>query len=539
MHEIITIDSKDSGKRLEKFVCDNFRSLVLSKHLCKQCIKRGEILVNEKPVEASRLLKKGDKVQLKINESALQKDRLKLSVNINFEDEYLAVIIKEPGIHMHGLHKSLPFILDNQNVLLRDYKCINQLQRAITGLVIVSKTKEVTDKLANMLKDGTIKQMPPPPFTIQTIEVTRSSSSEEKYISTLNIIIDDRKVGSNYISIREYFMKIGHPIVGSNSYSKQLKSCKDKGMMMALLEVSFLHPVISQKEIKITIPEPTKLQKQEKKISELNRYGITEPIDNLKEIPVAYITGEKEFFKLRFSITKDVMIPRPSTEFLVQTALELHHRHHRKSNSNDTNPFSKSFSIIDVGTGSGCILISILHSIISSSDNQQEEREEIYGLGVDINLNVLNVAKENSKKLLNPLIDNSKTSIMLEYDFQQLDLQYLHENSTLFNKKFNLLVCNPPYLDISRPLSSDDDRCLEPSEALFAEESGFKMYRLLHQSIELSFEKNIFYDGTFLVLEVGIKMAKNVKEIFKGWKCIKVVKDKQGTERCLVFSRNS
>ncbi|CAJ0836925.1 13515_t:CDS:10 [Entrophospora sp. SA101] len=550
MHEIITIDSKDSGKRLEKFVCDNFRSLVLSKHLCKQCIKRGEILVNEKPVEASRLLKKGDKVQLKINESALQKDRLKLSVNINFEDEYLAVIIKEPGIHMHGLHKSLPFILDNQNVLLRDYKCINQLQRAITGLVIVSKTKEVTDKLANMLKDGTIKQS----YRIichgkyDSQRVTRSSSSEEKYISTLNVIIDDRKVGSNYISIREYFMKIGHPIVGSNSYSKQLKSCKDKGMMMALLEVSFLHPVISQKEIKITIPEPTKLQKirqretqfyekkQEKKISELNRYGITEPIDNLKEIPVAYITGEKEFFKLRFSITKDVMIPRPSTEFLVQTALELHHRHHRKSNSNDTNPFSKSFSIIDVGTGSGCILISILHSIISSSDNQQEEGEEIYGLGVDINLNVLNVAKENSKKLLNPLIDNSKTSIMLEYDFQQLDLQYLHENSTLFNKKFNLLVCNPPYLDISRPLSSDDDRCLEPSEALFAEESGFKMYRLLHQSIELSFEKNIFYDGTFLVLEVGIKMAKNVKEIFKGWKCIKVVKDKQGTERCLLFS---
>ncbi|CAJ0635827.1 3801_t:CDS:2, partial [Entrophospora sp. SA101] len=139
---------------------------------------------------------------------------------------------------MHGLHKSLPFILDNQNVLLRDYKCINQLQRAITGLVIVSKTKEVTDKLANMLKDGTIKQS----YRIichgkyDSQRVTRSSSSEEKYISTLNVIIDDRKVGSNYISIREYFMKIGHPIVGSNSYSKQLKSCKDKGMMMALLE---------------------------------------------------------------------------------------------------------------------------------------------------------------------------------------------------------------------------------------------------------------------------------------------------------------
>src|ERR1043165_7819760 len=126
-------------------------------------------------------------------------------------------------------------------------------------------------QLMNLLKNGAIRQRyrilchgkfpflddekffhkHAPPFAIRHIAFTRSTSGEAKYITTLDVTLDNSSMVSS-AGIREYFVKAYHPIVGSNSCSKELKSCKDKSIMMALLEVTFNHPVTGE-EVKVVI----------------------------------------------------------------------------------------------------------------------------------------------------------------------------------------------------------------------------------------------------------------------------------------------
>src|SRR5687767_4972084 len=90
-----------------------------------------------------------------------------------------------------------------------------------------------------------------PPFALQHIAFTRSTSGEGKCLTTLDVVLNNSSTISS-AGIREYFVQVYHPIVGSNSCSKESKSCKDKSIMMALLEVTFNHPVTGE-EVKVTI----------------------------------------------------------------------------------------------------------------------------------------------------------------------------------------------------------------------------------------------------------------------------------------------
>ncbi|CAG8506140.1 10893_t:CDS:2 [Funneliformis mosseae] len=530
----------------------------------------GEIFVNGKTAESARVLCKDDIIRLQINKLALERDRLKVPVVVILEDEHLAIICKKAGVPMRDLQESLPFVLDGGSGLVKEgkeYTCINKIQRAVNGLIIVSKINEIKTKLMTLLKSGVIQQRyrilchgkfpsldektffhkHAPPFALQHIDFTRSTSGEEKYLTTLDVVLNNSTTISS-AGIREYFVQVCHPIVGSNSCSKELKSYKDKSIMMALLEVVFSHPVTGE-EVKVSIDEPEKFetvrqrelkffeQKKRGVIEELQRHGIditdNSDSDSLLMKPVAYITGEKEFFELKFFVSQDTMIPRKSTEYLVHAVIDIYFSKLDSGFWKGQKDGYNRFSILDCGTGSGCILISVLHYILSQITTTLPH---VFGLGLDINSAALDIARKNAERHLNSFISNNNNC-----DFQNVDFSNLHNYEPIYNMCFDVIVCNPPYLDVYRLLSNDDPRILEPSNALFAEEGGYKFYRLLYESLEHAYVKklNILQENGLIILEIGSKMAEKVKEIFAGWKCVKVIKDHQGFERCLLFSRKS
>src|SRR5688572_3258131 len=132
------VEKKEAGTRLEKFICQNFRSVIISKTLCRECFKRGEIFVNGKTAESARILREGDIVRLRIDKLAFEKYRLEIPVIIILEDEYLAVICKKAGVPIRCLQEGLAFVLDGGSGLIKvgkEYTCINKTQKAVNGLV--------------------------------------------------------------------------------------------------------------------------------------------------------------------------------------------------------------------------------------------------------------------------------------------------------------------------------------------------------------------------------------------------------------------
>ena len=211
--------------------------------------------------------------------------------------------------------------------------------------------------------------------------------------------------------------------------------------------------------------------------------------------PIAYLLKKKEFWKNEFVVDKNVLIPRPDTEILVEQALEL------TKNKNKLN-------LLDVGVGSGCILLSILN-----------EKKNFYGTGIDICGKSLSICRVNSHKLgLKKRVKLFKSNID--------NFQY---------GKYDLIISNPPYI------KKYDLKCLEkdvigfePKQALDGGIEGLSEIRkVISKSSEL-IKKN-----GFLILEIGFDQKNKVKQILqnKGFYIKKIVKDLSGHDRCIVSTK--
>ena len=211
--------------------------------------------------------------------------------------------------------------------------------------------------------------------------------------------------------------------------------------------------------------------------------------------PIAYLLKKKEFWKNEFVVDRNVLIPRPDTEILVEQALEL------TKNKNKLN-------LLDVGVGSGCILLSILN-----------EKKNFYGTGIDICGKSLSICRVNSHKLgLKKRIKLFKSNID--------NFQY---------GKYDLIISNPPYI------KKYDLKCLEkdvidfePKQALDGGVEGLSEIRkVISKSSEL-IKKN-----GFLILEIGFDQKNRVKQILqnKGFYIKKIVKDLSGHDRCIVSTK--
>ncbi len=180
-----------------------------------------------------------------------------------------------------------------------------------------------------------------------------------------------------------------------------------------------------------------------------------------KKEPIAYILNNKEFWSTNFYVDRSVLIPRPETEVLIDLIL---------SHINNKNNY---FSILDIGTGSGCILISLLKELISAK-----------GIGVDKSSKAIAIANKNS---VSQQVNNRAT-------FKNLNLEEIK-----FDKKFDIIVSNPPYLpDVSLKNLNPDIKLYEPKMAL---QGGVQGVDFLCKIINLA--SKILKINGLLALEIG------------------------------------
>ena len=214
-----------------------------------------------------------------------------------------------------------------------------------------------------------------------------------------------------------------------------------------------------------------------------------------KNEPIAYIIGFKEFWKNEFKVDKNVLIPRPDTEIIVEEVLN-------ELNNND------SKKILDIGTGSGCIIISIL-----------KERKKCTGTGIDIEKKAIKLAKYNAK------IQHIKNRI--KFLNSDIDNFYLH--------KYDLIISNPPYVKLHEINSLDKDiKNFEPKVALNGGIDGYTKIRLIiKKSSNLIKKKGKFF------LEVGSGQTREALKLLKlnGFYTNRVVKDLANINRCIISTK--
>ena len=206
-----------------------------------------------------------------------------------------------------------------------------------------------------------------------------------------------------------------------------------------------------------------------------------------KKIPVAYLTGSKEFFGLNFFVNENVLIPRPDTEILTQLVIE---------NLGGEKIFA------DLGTGSGAIAISVCKFV-----------KNAVGFAVDISENALEVAKFNAKKFC---VDD-RINFFCGNLFEPLA-----------GKKFDAIVSNPPYIPTADLKNLQDEVKTEPVTALDGGVDGLNFYRKIISDAP----KFLNLQG-FLAVEVGIKQAESVKKFFaeNNFVEIEIFQDLAGIDR--------
>jgi release factor glutamine methyltransferase len=212
-------------------------------------------------------------------------------------------------------------------------------------------------------------------------------------------------------------------------------------------------------------------------------------------IPLQYITGHQEFFGLDFIVTSAVLIPRPETEHLVESALGLI----RESQIDKPR-------VIDVGAGSGCIILSVANSLLNPDLH-----------AVDISPDALAVAKENAERLR--LTDRVK--------FHQGDLltEFLGASDS-----FDFVLSNPPYVGLSEADKVQREvREHEPHIAVFGGKRGLDIYeRLIPQAHQ------VLKSGGYLLMEIGYSIEQPVHALLENWKDVRTVPDLQGIPRVVI-----
>ena len=188
----------------------------------------------------------------------------------------------------------------------------------------------------------------------------------------------------------------------------------------------------------------------------------------LQRKPVSRIVGYRHFWKGRFLVTDDVLDPRPETELLVETALR-------------GPPFDR---VLDLGTGSGCILGSLL-----------SERPEATGVGVDVSPGAIRVASENLAGL--EVLNRAEL--------------YVSDWFSAVTGQFDLIVSNPPYVASSEvPSLEPEVRCWDPARSLLGGHDGLECYRGIAAGLEIHLKS-----GGRALLEVGASQARAVCTMFR------------------------
>ena len=271
-----------------------------------------------------------------------------------------------------------------------------------------------------------------------------------------------------------------------NLINKGSKKLKDNNVLSHRLDSEVLLSKILNKtreELLVNLDKKIEIQK-------INNFERLIKRRSKKE-PIAYILKQKEFWSKNFHVNHNTLIPRPETELMVEKIVQIFN--------------SKDISILDIGTGTGCILLSILGELKNSR-----------GVGVDISNKAINIAKKNSKK-----------------HFLTFRAKFIKKSfDKIYNKKFDLIVSNPPYImkkDIKN--LSEDIKRYEPKVALDGGNDGLDVIKkVIYKS------KSILKIKGMLALEIGkgqyIKVSKILRK--NNFKIKNLVSDYQENIRCIL-----
>jgi len=210
-------------------------------------------------------------------------------------------------------------------------------------------------------------------------------------------------------------------------------------------------------------------------------------------MPVAKIIHSKWFYGIEFYTNKNTLDPRPDTETLIESVIK----------DCDTD---KKLRILDMGTGTGCIICALCKNIANTS-----------GIAIDKSRPALRVAKRNIKKL--------------KLD-KQIKIQHANFANFKSDDKFDIIVSNPPYIKYG-DVRVNDGAMFDPKVALYAKSDGL----LAYEQIAKNAKKLLKSDGK-IYLEIGVGQSNQVIKIFNfcGFKFERVEKDLAGINRVLVFS---
>lgn len=219
----------------------------------------------------------------------------------------------------------------------------------------------------------------------------------------------------------------------------------------------------------------------------------------LRHEPIAQIIGHRDFWTLTLKVTRDVLCPRPESETLIEAAID-----HFDRQGDEKRERREPHRILDLGTGSGALLLATL-----------DLWPEATGLGIDISEAALAVARENAET----------TGMAARAAFRQGDWV------TGITERFDLILCNPPYIRDDAMLPSDVAD-YEPALALFGGPDGLDPYRTLSLRIA-----DLLAPGGVALFEIGFDQGESAANLFRGaFLDVDVRRDLSGNARCLVIT---
>ena len=273
-------------------------------------------------------------------------------------------------------------------------------------------------------------------------------------------------------------------ILNAINYANQ--KLKEKGIKTYQLDTEILmSKVMKRKKEDILLNLEDEIKKED------YDYFIDLINQRLNMKPIAYLVGNKSFWKYDFKVTNDVLIPRPETELILEQVINF-----TKNKSN--------LNVLDIGVGSGCIILSIL-----------KEKKNFRGTGIDISKKTLKICKLNSENL-----GVSKRLKLFKSDVDNFQIG-----------KYDLIVSNPPYIkNIDLKYLDKNVVGFEPRLAL---NGGLEGLSVIQKVIEKS-SKLIKKNGTF-VLEIAFDQKEKVVKILKkkGFFIKKIIKDLANRDRCI------